>query len=465
LPFGAADAGSPPLRARPGDKESPLSVEALVRVASLLLEEQIGVVWVEGEISNLRTPSSGHVYLVLKDERAQLPAVLWRQTASRLRFRLEEGKRFLVHGKLGIYPEQGKFQLYVDAIEPQGVGAAALALEQLKQRLAAEGLFALERKRALPRLPRRIGVVTSPTGAAVKDILRVIERRFPTPVLISPTRVQGEGAPAEIVSALVALGEIPDVDVIIVGRGGGSAEDLSAFNDEAVVRAIFACPVPVISAVGHEIDVTLADLVADVRAATPTAAGELAVPEKRVLVAELHSLETRLAREARVALAQFAARLDRLVARLPSPTRRLERERQRLDEALFEAGDALKLRLAARRRIATELELRLAALHPHTQIHGDRARLLHTVDRARAALRASLAKRRHAFEALAGRLHALSPLQVLDRGYALARRKDGTVVTRADSVSVGEELVVRVAQGELEVHVDKTRPDRPRGSS
>jgi exodeoxyribonuclease VII large subunit len=264
----------------------------------MVLEQRVGLVWIEGEVSNLRVHGSGHIYFVLKDAGAQLPAVMWRSTAQRLRFRLEEGKTFLVRGKPSIYQEQGKLQLYVEAIEPAGLGAAALALDQLKAKLAAEGLFGEARKRALPRLPRRIGVVTSPTGAAVRDVIRVIERRFPSSILISPARVQGDGAGAEIAFALKRLWTWPGVDVIIVGRGGGSAEDLSAFNEEIVVRAIAASPVPVISAVGHEVDITLADLVADVRAATPTAAGELAVPERAELVDKLVKVERGLGRAA-----------------------------------------------------------------------------------------------------------------------------------------------------------------------
>lgn len=453
LPLGAPAPVVP--RPEPGDRDRPLTVEALVRIASLLLEEKIGTVWIEGEISNLRAPGSGHLYFVLKDDRAQIPAVMWRSTVARLRFRLEEGKRFLFRGKPGVYPEQGKLQLYVDAAEPTGLGAAALALEQLKQRLAAEGLFDPARKRPLPPLPRRIGVVTSPTGAAVRDIIRVVERRFPTPIVISPTRVQGDGAGAEIAAAIARIGRVPGIDVVIVGRGGGSAEDLSAFNDEAVVRAIAACPAPVVSAVGHEVDITLADLVADVRAATPTAAGELAVPERAVLGEQLAKLEARLAREARLALGDLRVRLERLAGRMPDPTRRIDRERQRLDEAATRAAELARAGLARRRRALGELEARIAALHPEARIHADRRRIDELAARARAAVARGLTGRRRAFETAAGRIDAMSPLKVLDRGYAIALAEGGRVVTRAATVAPGDALSVRVARGTIDARVER----------
>jgi exodeoxyribonuclease VII large subunit len=442
-------------RVRPGEKAFPLSVSALVRGADVLLQEQFGWIWVEGEVSNLRAPGSGHLYFVLKDDGAQLPAVMFRAQASRLRFRLEEGKRLLMRGRLGIFADQGKFQLYVDLAEPVGLGAQALALEQLKTKLAAEGLFDSARKRPLPRLPRRIGVVTSPTGAAVRDILRAIERRFPRPVLVSPTRVQGEGAAQEIARAIARLCRAEQVDVVIVGRGGGSSEDLSAFNEEAVVRAIARCAAPVISAVGHEIDVTLADLAADVRASTPTAAAELAVPERAILAEDLRLAEARLAREARLALGVLGQRLSRLYARLPDPIRRLERERQRIDERIAILTRALRQQIDGRRRRLGDGERRLAALHPSTRLEADRRQLLGLSHRARQAVERIVSQRRQAFERGAARLDAMSPLKVLERGYAIARGIGGQVVSRAEQVAVGDPLSVRLARGTLEVRVER----------
>jgi exodeoxyribonuclease VII large subunit len=442
---------------RPGDHDAPLTVEALVRAASLLVETQIGLVWVTGEISNLRSPGSGHIYFVLKDG-AAVPAILWRSTAQKLRFRLEEGKHYLVRGRLGIFPEQGKLQLYVEAIEPVGLGAAAAALEQLKQKLAAEGLFAQERKRRLPRLPRRIGVVTSPTGAAVRDIIRVIERRFPVPILISPARVQGEGAGVEIARAIRRLCRFADVDVVIVGRGGGSSEDLSAFNEEAVVRAIAACHVPIISAVGHEVDVTLADLAADVRAATPTAAGEMAVPEWKVLDEGLRKLEARLGREASFLIEGMRRGLERLEARLGDPRRRLDRDRQRVDELMARATSALRTQLGERRRQLAQLEVRRATAHPRARLRDATNRLGGLEQRAEQAMAQILAARRRQLENAGASLDAMSPLRVLERGYAVARTPEGHVVSDAASVAEGDELDVRLARGRLDVRILRKHP-------
>jgi exodeoxyribonuclease VII large subunit len=410
----AVDPSQVPPRPRAGEREHPLTVAALVRAAATLFDQKIGLVWVEGEVSNLRTPPSGHVYFALTDARAQLPAIMWRSQARRLGFELEEGRRIVCRGKLGIYPPEGRVQLYVDAVEPAGVGAAALRLEQLKRRLQAEGCFDPARKRTLPRLPRKIAVVTSPSGAAVRDILRAVERRFPRPIVISPCRVQGEMAAADIAWAVRRAGRTPGVDVVIVGRGGGSAEDLSAFNEEAVVRAICACPVPVISAVGHESDVTLADLAADVRAATPTAAAEIAVPERDLLAGELAMLERRLRREMAHALSRLRAGLERLEARVVDPRRRLERQRQEVAALLARAAAAAQRALAARR-----------------------ARLAGT----------------------AARLDAMSPLRVLERGYAIARNAAGAVVTRPDMVAPGEALTVRVSGGSIDAEVTAVHED------
>jgi exodeoxyribonuclease VII large subunit len=278
------DRGAPPPRPR-GDRQHPLTVAAVVQGAGAAVDD-LGVLWVEGETLSVRAPGSGHCYFILKDDRAQLAAVMFRSDAQRLRFQIAEGMRLRCRGRLGIYDRDGKFQLYVAFAEPAGVGAEAVALEQLRTKLAAEGLFAAARKRPLPRLPRGIGVVTSRHGAAVRDIVRVVHRRCPVPILVADAVVQGSDAPRSIVAALRAVSRYR-VDVIIVGRGGGSAADLAAFNDEAVVRAVAACRVPTISAVGHEVDVTLTDLAADHRAATPSMAGEMAVPVVAELAAQL----------------------------------------------------------------------------------------------------------------------------------------------------------------------------------
>ena len=262
---------------RPASRERPLRVCDAVRWSNAAVE-RYGLLWIEGELAEVKRPGSGHVYFCLKDKSAQLPAVMWRTTAQRLRFGFEPGLKVRVRGKLGVFERDGKLQLYVDYAEPAGAGAGAAAFEELKRKLAAEGLFADERKRALPTLPRRIGIVTSRTGAALGDITRTIHRRFPPAhLLIADCMVQGASAPTQIVHALRMI-ENAAVDVVIIGRGGGAVTDLAAFNDERVVRAVAACSVPIVSAVGHEIDITLCDLVADRRASTPTGAGELVVP-------------------------------------------------------------------------------------------------------------------------------------------------------------------------------------------
>jgi exodeoxyribonuclease VII large subunit len=448
---GAVPAPTPDVRL--GDREKPLSVAMLVNVASQMLEEQIGVVWIEGEVSTMRTPASGHVYFVLKDARAQIPAVMWRSDVVRLAQPLVEGQRFLCRGKVSLYAEQGKVQIYVDRAEPSGHGAAAARLAELRKRLAAEGLFAEARKRALPRFPRRIAVVTSPTGAAVRDIVRAVWRRFPTPIIVSPCKVQGEGAAADVAWAIRRAGRLAQVDVVIVGRGGGSAEDLSAFNDEPVVRAIVHCPVPVVSAVGHEIDVTLADLAADARAATPTAAGEMAVPDGRKLAEELGVLERRLQREARHGVVRLRAELERAAARLVHPGRRLVLQRQEIDELAGRAEAAMLTARQTRGRTLTAIERRLWARDPRLALREGRARLDGLAARAQAALRGRLATAASALGAATAALDGMSPLRVLDRGYAVVRTPEGHVVTSVESVGSGDALEVRLSDGTVDVVV------------
>jgi exodeoxyribonuclease VII large subunit len=415
------------------------SVVELVRAASRTLEARYGTVWVEGEVSNLSQPRSGHLYFTLKDAEAQLPSVMFKTQAQRLAFRLEDGLKVRARGRLSIYEGQGKFQLYVDALEPTGVGAAQLAFEQLKRKLAAEGLFDPARKRPLPRWPRRIGLATSTTGAAVRDVLRIAERRGRVRFLVAGCQVQGDGAAATVRAALAALAAVPDVDVIIVARGGGSAEDLAAFNDEALARAIRACRVPVVSAVGHEVDFTIADFVADLRAPTPSAAAELVVP----------------------LFADAAARLDEAHARLLRGGRRaLAEARQRLDQELARGAQAVRQIAAGRRRLLDGEARRLAALHPRARLHRDRAALAALRGRLDARLRELVNARRHAFAAQAGKLGALSPLAVLERGYSLTRTVEGHVVTGAEQVQRGDALTVELARGRLGCRVESVDPEK-----
>jgi exodeoxyribonuclease VII large subunit len=368
------------------------------------LEQALNGLWVVGEVSNFRVPPSGHYYFTLKDDRNQIAAVMFRRQGLGLAFVPENGMEVVCFGKVSLYPARGDLQLYVEKIEPRGQGALYLAFEQLKKKLAAEGLFAAERKRALPFLPASIGIVTSEKGAALRDMLHVIGERYPDRrIVVWPVKVQGEGAAEEIARGVTQLGGSGEVDVMIVGRGGGSVEDLWAFNEEIVARSIFAAPVPVISAVGHEIDFTIADFVADFRAPTPTAAAEIVVPRKSVLVEQLEGLETQLLRCMRRRLELAKENWRGFIKRLADPERKLRETQQRVDE--------LSVDLARRCR-----------------------------DRLR-QLKARLVEQ-------GGRLDALSPLAVLDRGYSIAHRlPEETIIKDSVSLNPGDVVRVRFAKG------------------
>ena len=373
-----------------------------------LLEGAFPEIWVTGEVSNFSRPQSGHCYFTLKEDKAQLRAVLWRGSAARLRFDPADGLEVICRGHLDVYAPRGSYQLVVEQMEPKGVGALEQALRKLRAKLAGEGLFDAERKKPLPTFPRRIAVVTSPTGAALQDFLEVLRRRWRgTDVLVAPTRVQGEGAAKEIAAAIRTVGQIrPAVDLMVVGRGGGSLEDLWAFNEEPVVRAIAAARVPVISAVGHEIDVTLSDLVADVRALTPSEAAELSVPSAADVASRLQSLRGRLESAIRGTVGQARTRLD-MVAQGRPFRRQLERVHElgrRLDELATRAG--------------------------------------RSIGQTQQATRARL-------DSLAGKLDTLSPLAVLNRGYSLTQREsNGALVRNANELAVDENIVTRFAQGQ-----------------
>ncbi|MCP5042686.1 MAG: exodeoxyribonuclease VII large subunit [bacterium] len=385
-----------------------------------LLQDRVGRVFVQGEVSNLHRANSGHCYFTLKDDRGQMRAALFRSSAGRVRFELEEGIEVIVAADVGVYEARGDLQLIVKSVEPVGLGALQLAFEQLRRRLEAEGLFDEERKQGPPAIPARVGIVTSPTGAAVRDVIHVCGRRFPgAALLVSPTRVQGEGAEFEIVEALQALIEHADCDVILVVRGGGSLEDLMAFNSEVVARAIADCPIPIISGVGHETDITICDLVADLRAPTPSAAAELALPDREALAGGLRERIRRLVAAMADLLEAAAARhsKERDALRMLAPTARLV---------------AQKARFGAAARALGRLGKGLAA--------DGRARLA----------------------AQGARLDSLSPLAVLGRGYALVRRSaDGAIVRGEADVAVGDRLAVRLAQVDVEATVNKLRGRAP----
>jgi exodeoxyribonuclease VII large subunit len=390
-----------------------LTVAELTREVKALLEDGFPSVWVAGEVSNLARPSSGHVYLSLKDREAQMRAVIWRGIALRLRFDPYDGLEVIARGRLSVYLPRGEYQLVIEELQPKGLGAQELALRQLREKLFRLGYFAPERKKPLPRFPSRVALVTSPTGAAVRDMLEVLGRRWPAAeVWVCPVRVQGDGAAQEVAAALRLLNAVDGVDVIIVGRGGGSAEDLAAFNEEVVAHAIFASRVPVVSAVGHEIDLTIADLVADFRALTPSEAAEHVTPHRD---------------ELRQGLAGLGVQLRGLL------TQRLDLARGRLDD--FAGRRAFRLPLERVR---------------------ERERCLDDWgERLRRAVRLHVEQARQRLESQAGRLQTLSPLNVLGRGYSLTRRDaDQAVVRHPDQVRPGDRLVTFVQHGRIVSRVE-----------
>ena len=436
------------------------TVSELTGAIKATLEEGFPMMWVEGEISNLRTPSSGHAYFTLKDEGAQISAVLFRGRGRRVRFDLEDGMQVLAFGGLDVYAARGQYQLVVEMMEPKGLGALQLAFEQLRRKLTAEGLFDEARKRPLPAFPRVIGIVTSPTGAAIRDMLNIIDRRFADlRILITPVRVQGDEAPGEIVEALARLQEVADLDVVIVGRGGGSIEDLWAFNDERVARAIAACRVPVVSAVGHETDVTIADFVADLRAPTPSGAAELVVREKLAVIEVLGDLYARLKQAILADVGARRERVDFLRRRrvLTDPARALRDLYRRLDE--LQGRLRLGLR-AGQRQVAHRVALATSALrsrNPLGRIAGTTALLSQLRGRLGAAAGHHVKTSRAQFAEAVGRLESLSPLGVLARGYSVTRRPAGEVLRSAAQVAVGDPLEVLLHRGALGARVTDVR--------
>jgi exodeoxyribonuclease VII large subunit len=447
----------------------PLSVSELTSQVRGALENRFASVWVEGEISNFKQAASGHWYFTVRDEGAQLRSTCFRGVNCRIRFRPSDGLLVRARGRMTVYEPRGEYELIVEALDPVGAGALRVAFEQLKERLAAEGLFDESLKRELPLLPRRVGVVTSPTGAAVRDIIRTVERRTRTvSILLAPTRVQGEGAGAEIARALHALNEHhlraaregltgEQVDVIIVGRGGGSAEDLWAFNEEEVARAIRASVVPVISAVGHETDFTIADFAADVRAATPTAAAELVAEREdeigdyveRLTHGLFNSARFRvLAGRARVQEAAMSPGFDEVRMRLRVAREELDDVRCRLENR---AGD---LSRAARRRLET-VRGNLSPAGLAASASRTRVRLAVGGAALETAARARLEDARRRLGLAAASLDAMSPLAVLGRGYALAQDERGRVLRSARGVSAGDVVRVRLSEGSLRCRVEE----------
>ncbi len=438
-------------------------VRELVGLVRELVELEYGDCWVEGEISNYRPAPSGHVYFTLKDADAQLPVVLFRRQATLLRFRPEDGLHVQVRGKVSVYEQRGQMQLVAETIEPVGAGSLQLAFEQLKARLKAEGLFDADRKQPLPAFPRTVGIITSPTGAVIRDFLNIVSRRHSgLNVLLCPVSVQGDSAPAEIEAALEEFNSSGLVDVIVLARGGGSLEDLAAFNSERVARGIASSRLPVVSAIGHETDFTIADFVADLRAPTPSAAAELITKAQHKIAEHLALLSHRLDRAARYQLLQARQRLTRLpVSRAEGRIAVLiHRLAQRLDDLSFRLADELNDQLRQRQLQVADLTAAVLRHDPRQHLALARQRL----DSCRSRLDRALERRTRALSAahgsLAARLHSLSPLAVLDRGYALVLNAQGGLVRSATQLATGDTVLTRLSDGVFTSRVESAAPNK-----
>jgi exodeoxyribonuclease VII large subunit len=437
-----------------------LTISQLNAQARMLLERGLGSVWLEGEISNLARPASGHWYFSLKDEGAQVRCAMFRTKSMLVRFPVRDGSRVLARGRVSIYEPRGDFQVVIEHLEEAGEGALRRRFEELKKKLQAEGLFEAAGRKPLPTLPRRIGVVTSPTGAALRDVLHILRRRFPAaPVLIYPVAVQGENAPKEIVQALRLAGQRMECDVLILARGGGSLEDLLAFNDESVARAIHACPIPLISGVGHETDFTIADFVADERAPTPSGAAERAVPDRSEFLRALGALERNVAAAMRrrlTSLRQALVQHERGLAR-SHPGARLRQHAQRLDELEQRMQRAVQRKFERSRVRLVNASALLARSSPARRLGPLRQRLEAARRRLPLAMRRRLQQSAERWERAMHALHTVSPLATLDRGYAIVADAAGHVVMEAAALRPGEEIEARLARGSVRAKVTSVR--------
>jgi exodeoxyribonuclease VII large subunit len=448
-------AENPSLPARP-DRDI-YSVSRLNREVRVLLERGFGSLWLEAEISNFARPSSGHWYFSLKDAGAQVRCAMFRQRNMLCAFAARDGQKVLVRARIGLYEPRGEYQLIVDHMEDAGLGALQRQFEELSARLRGEGLFAAERKRPLPRLPMRIGVITSPTGAAVRDILHVLARRFPAAaVLIYPVPVQGALAAAEITGALELAGRRAECDVLILARGGGSLEDLWAFNDERLARAIVASPIPVITGIGHEIDFTIADFAADVRAPTPSAAAELVVPDAQEWLEAFAQFAVQLQRCMRRRLEERRERLRWLTGRaaLVSPSARLGAQAQRLDELEQCLVRAMRRRLQEHGERLRWLSGRASRVSPSARLELQLSRLEGLDRRLSRAWRQATSSRREKLLPLIRTLHAVSPLATLERGYAIVSLENGGILRDAAEAKPGTFIEARLARGRVRAKVE-----------
>ncbi len=437
-----------------------LSISQLNAEVSQLLNQGFAAVWVEGEISNFTRASSGHLYLTLKDAGAQVRCAFFKGNAMRLKLNPRNGLKVVARGKIGLYEPRGDYQMVLDTMEEAGEGALQRQFEALKQQLQAQGLFADVHKQALPSFPRAIGVVTSPTGAAIRDIINVLKRRCPQiPVLVYPVLVQGEGAKEQIAQAIAQADREQRCEVLIVARGGGSIEDLWAFNEELVAQAIYQCSLPIISGVGHEIDFTIADFVADQRAPTPSAAAELVSPDMQALQQRVQQLKLQLWRFQQRQLQSAYQQVQQLSQRLNQqrPTQKLQQKAQRLDELDLRLNAAIQRRLQQQHLRLTHLQTRLQQRAPQRQLQQQYAQLERLQTRLQRALQQRMDKAHSRFVLQVSKLKTLSPLATLERGYSITQNAQGHVITQSAQVSIGDTLITRVAQGQIESVVTKAK--------
>ena len=436
------------------------TVSALTAEIRSLLAREFDDIRVSGEISSYKVWPSGHAYFTLKDQSSQLRCVLFRNALRLMRFKPQDGLAVIARGSVDVREERGEYQFIVSALEPQGLGELQLAFEQLKKKLEAEGLFAAERKRPLPKFPQRIGIVTSPKGAVIRDMLNILGRRFPgLTVRLYPTLVQGENAAAGICEGIEYFSKSSWAEVVVVGRGGGSLEDLWAFNEESVARAIAACSVPVISAVGHETDFTIADFVADLRAPTPSAAAELVVPNLEDILEHIRATAARSERAMHYRLAITSRRLtERGITKATGLLqRRIGRLLQRVDDLEYRSRTKMAAAIAADRRLFEDLQRRLRSQDLRVRVMRGRQRLALAEHSAGQAMLGRLHRARRRLDPLAARLEALSPLRVLERGYSIVQTPDGRVVTQYEDAPVDAKIRVRLAKGQLAARVEESR--------
>jgi exodeoxyribonuclease VII large subunit len=437
------------------------SVSRLNREARALLEGSFPLIWLEGEISNLSRPGSGHWYFTLKDEAAQVRCAMFRNRNMHIRFTPDNGLQVLVRARISLYEARGEFQIIAEHMEEAGDGALRRAFDILKQRLQAEGLFKSEHKKSLPAFPRQIGVITSATGAAIRDILTTLKRRFPgLPVIVYPVAVQGVGSVEQITNMITLAGQRNECDVLILARGGGSLEDLWSFNEERVARAIFDCPLPIVTGIGHEIDFTIADFVADQRAPTPTAAAELVTPNQYELQNRLQQRVTQLRHLMQTRLQRHQEKLHWLSRHVQHPGRRVQDWSQRLDEAQIRLFNAMNHQLRHRGSHIIQLRTQLRVNNPATRLQHYHKQLAYLNQQIATGIRYQLERKTRTLADHVRALNTVSPLATLERGYAIVSRADNkTILRSSDQVACGEQVRARLAHGQLLCKVESIEPD------